>query len=160
VLLISIVILNSCSESEELIANTSFKISTGDIYPDFNPEVKDYHITSLNTVNIIEVTINDFNPSKKCYINNVRITNKVTSLKLNPGDDIVVKLSDNPENTYTVHYMPENIPEINVITKNNPSDGYILINLFELTQASKDYSYIAILNNDGFPVYYKKSLPV
>jgi arylsulfate sulfotransferase len=160
VLLIAPVALNSCSESEELIANTSFTISTGDIYPDFNTAVKDYHITSLNTLNTIEVTINDFSSSKKCYINNVRVTNKITPLKLNPGDNIVVKLSNDPENIYTVHYLPEDMPEINVITKNNPSDGYILINLFELTQVgAKDYSYIAMLNNDGFPVYYKKVPP-
>jgi arylsulfate sulfotransferase len=161
ILLVAVLALNSCSESDTIDgnenANTSFEISTGAIYPDFNPQIKDYHITSLNALNTIEVTINDFNASKKCYINDARVTNKVTPLKLNPGDDIEIKLNDNPQSTYTIHYLPEDMPQINVITKNNPSEGYILVNLGELSQVNtKDYTYIAILNNDGFPVYYKK----
>lgn len=161
--ILSLFFMLSCENNSEVEITTlsSIEISTGKIYPNFSPEIKDYYITSLNTLNTIEVTINDFTPNKTIYINNVRVKNKITSLKLKSGDDIVVKSGKNDEisNTYTIHYLPQDLPKINVITKNNPSNGFILVNLFELSSTIiNDFSYIAILDNNGYPVYYKKLL--
>lgn len=153
----------SCSEEDDnKIDNSisSFHISTGEIYPAFDPSVKDYRITSLNTLNLIDIIIDNFDSKKVIYINDQKVITKTTSIKLNPGDDIVIKsYNENAEALiYTVHYMPEDMPNINVITKNNPSDGYILINQFHLSNNNPNLTnYIAILNNDGFPVYYKKN---
>ena len=161
--LIFILILSvSCSDDEFKIDNTisSLHISTGEIYPAFNPEVKDYYITSLNTLNNIDITIDDFESGKIIYINNQKVLSNITSIQLQPGDDIVIKsYNENAEALiYTIHYKPLDMPTINVITKNNPSDGYILINQFHLSSTNPNTTnYIAILNNDGFPVYYKKS---
>lgn len=154
-------IMISCENNSEsgITTLSSIEISTGKIYPNFSPEIKDYYITSLNTLNTIEVTINDFTPNKTIYINNIRVQNKITSLKLKPVDDIIIKSEKTNEisSTYTIHYLPLDLPKINVITKNNPSNGYILINLFELSPIiTNDFSYIAILDNNGYPVYYKK----
>ncbi|UPT69304.1 MAG: aryl-sulfate sulfotransferase [Flavobacterium sp. JAD_PAG50586_2] len=137
---------------------SSIELSTGAIYPAFDPGVKDYYCTSLNTLKTFQVTLNDFEASKTIYINGVKVTGKVTSLKLNPGEDIVIQSGYHPDEmlTYTVHYLPVEMPKANLITKNNPSEGYILVSLFEMGQPAKDYSYLGILNNDGFPVYYKK----
>ena len=152
----------SCSKEELIIdaSISSFHVSTGEIYPAFSPEIKEYYITSLNTLNSIEVTIDNFDSQKNIYINNKKATSNSTYIKLNIGDDIVIK-SYNEKNEaviYTVHYMPIDMPKINVITKNNPSDGYIFINQFHLSNSNPNSTnYIAILNNDGFPVYYKKS---
>ena len=160
-LLLVVVMCHSCSEDD--ITDTtlsSIEISTGSIYPEFNPETKDYFITSLNTLKNIQITLNDYDHSKKIYINGVRVQNKITSLKLNIGDDIVIQSGKNNETStkYTIHYLPSDMPKINVITKNNPSDGYIFINQFHLSNSNPNSTnYIAILNNDGFPVYYKKS---
>lgn len=154
--------LSSCSEDDTYeIDNSisSIEVSTGEIYPSFNPEITDYYITSLNTLNNIQITINDFISSKKIFINDIKVVDKITTLKLNTEEDIIIKLGDNSSSnkTYTIHYLPSDMPKINVITKNNPSDGYIFISLFELMQTgSKDFSYIVILNNDGFPVFYKR----
>lgn len=154
--------INSCSNNDYVDPDnklSSIVISTGSIYPEFNPSVKDYYITSLNTLKTIQVTLNDFVASKSVYINNIKVTNKITDIQLNPGEDIVIKSGYHPESTetYTIHYLPEDMPGINLITKNNPAEGYILVSLFEIVQGgSRDFSYIAILNNDGFPVYYKK----
>lgn len=152
----------SYSCSDDGVTDTtlsSIEISTGTIYPEFNPETKDYYITSLNTLKNIQITLNDYDASKKIYINGVRVQNKITSLKLDIGDDIVIQSGSNNETStqYTIHYLPSEMPKINLITKNNPSEGYILVSLFELMQTgSRDFSYIAILNNDGFPVFYKR----
>jgi len=160
-LLLVVVMCHSCSEDG--ITDTtlsSIEISTGSIYPEFNPETKDYFITSLNTLKNIQITLNDYDHSKKIYINGVRVQNKITSLKLNIGDDIVIQSGKNNETStkYTIHYLPSDMPKINVITKNNPCDGYIFINQFHLSNSNPNSTnYIAILNNDGFPVYYKKS---
>jgi arylsulfate sulfotransferase len=156
------VLLVSCSKEDLIIDNSiaSFHVSTGEIYPAFHPDVKEYYITSLNTINEISVTIDNFDNQKNIYINNKKATSNSTNIKLNIGDDIVIK-SYNEKNesiTYTVHYLPLDMPKINVITKNNPSNGYILINQFHLSTSNPDATnYIAILNNDGFPVYYKKT---
>lgn len=161
-LIFSSILFISCSEEDLKIDNSisSLLVSTGELYPAFNPEVKDYYITSLNTINPINITIDNYNSQKTIYINNKKVISKITSLKLNPGDDIVIKSYN--ENTealiYTIHYMPSDMPAINVISKNNPSDGYILINQFHLSNTNPNTTnYIAILNNDGFPIYYKKS---
>jgi len=155
-------LIHSCANDNYVDADnrlSSIEVSTGTIYPAFNPEVKDYYITSLNTLNTIRVTLNDFSSSKLIYINNIKVVSKITNLKLNPGEDIIIKSGYHTDEmeTYTIHYLPDEMPKINLITKSNPTDGYILVSLFEMLQAgSRDYSYLAILNNDGFPVYYKK----
>ena len=131
----------SCSEEDDnKIDNSisSFHISTGEIYPAFDPSVKDYHITSLNTLNLIDIIIDNFDSKKVIYINDQKVITKTTSIKLNPGDDIVIKsYNENAEALiYTVHYMPIDMPNINVITKNNPSDGYILIKQYLKTNTN------------------------
>lgn len=152
----------SCNHDDETSIDNSIsniKISTGEIYPNFSPEIKDYYITSLNSLNNINVTIENYDGNKNIFINNQKVTNKITALKLDINQDIIVEsYNHNGEKLhYTIHYLPIDLPKANVITKNNPSDGLILVNLFELSATSpKNFSYIAILNNDGFPVYYKK----
>ena len=161
-LIFTLILSVSCSDDEFKIDNTisSLRISTGDIYPAFSSEIKDYYITSLNTLNNIDITIDNFDSQKVIYMNNQKVISKITTLKLTPGDDIIIKsYNENAEALiYTIHYMPQDMPAINVITKNNPSNGYILINQFHLSASNPNpVNYIAILNNDGFPVYYKKS---
>jgi len=34
------------------------------MYPAFSPEIKDYYVTSLNTLNEITITIDDFDSQK------------------------------------------------------------------------------------------------
>ncbi len=158
-----LIFLFSCSEdNDNKIDNTisSFHISTGELYPAFNPAIKDYYVTSLNTLNLIDITIDNFDAQKVIYINNQKALSNTTSIQLQPGEDILIKsYNENAEVLiYKIHYMPLDMPNINVITKNNPSDGYILINQFHLSTTNPNpTNYIAILNNDGFPVYYKKS---
>lgn len=59
----------SCNNDEFIIDNSisSIHVSTGEIYPAFNPEVKDYYINSLNTLNEIAITIDNFD-TKKIFI--------------------------------------------------------------------------------------------
>ncbi len=153
----------SCeNDSSFTIDNTfsSLEISTGEIYPEFNKEIKDYYITSLNTINEIKVKLNGFESSKTIYINNIKVISPITKIKLNIGEDIIIKYNslEGEEIKYTIHYIPEDLPKMNLITKNNPTNGYILINLFQLSTINiNENNYIAILNNDGFPVYYKKT---
>lgn len=155
--------LSSCSDDDTHEIDNSIsliEVSTGEIYPAFNPEITDYYITSLNTLNNIQVTINDFISSKSIFINDTKVVNKITNLKLNPEEDIIIKLGDNSSHnkTYTIHYLPTDMPKINMITKNNPSNGYVFINLFELSPIGiSNNNYLAILDNNGFPVYYKKT---
>ena len=161
-ILISLFFISCSEEDDNKIDNTisSFHISTGEIYPKFDPEVQDYYITSLNTLNYIDITIDNFDKHKIIYINNNRVIDKTTSIKLNIGEDIIIKSFDdnNVLKTYTVHYLPADMPKTNVITKSNPANGYILINLFELSSTPSPYNYLVILDNDGFPVYYKRTL--
>lgn len=160
-MLLFVIVSNSCSNDfvdEDTLLN-SIEISTGTIYPEFNPGIKDYHITSLNTLKNIQITLNDYDNTKRIYINGIRVQNRITTLKLDAGDDIIIQSGSTNDNStkYTIHYLPADMPKINLITKNNPSEGYILVSLFELMQTgSRDFSYIAILNNDGFPVFYKR----
>jgi len=152
----------SCSNDFDVTDNSisSIRVSTGEIYPNFKPEIKDYYVTSLNTLNTIKVTIDNFETSKNIYINNIKVIQKVTKIKLDPGEDIKIASTDINGNLvkYTIHYMPADLPKTNLITKNNPSSGYTLINMLDFSLSSSvDFTYIAILDNDGFPVYYNKT---
>lgn len=160
-LLLIVVISYSCSDDLDTDTTlSSIEISTGTIYPEFNPEIKDYYVTSLNTLKNIQITLKDYDASKKMYINGIRVQNKITSLKLDVGDDIIIQSGNNHHTStkYTIHYLPIDMPKINVITKNNPTEGLILVNLFGLSSIQQNgFNYIAILNNDGFPVFYRKT---
>ncbi|MGC4041102.1 MAG: aryl-sulfate sulfotransferase [Flavobacterium sp.] len=161
--LLVLLLLDSCYYNDEYQTPDnklgSIAVSTGTLYPAFDPEVKDYYITSLNTLKQLQVTLNDYNATSTIYINNQKVQDKVTSLKLNPGQDIVIKSGkiQSEVQTYMIHYLPADMPKINLNAKNNPADGYIFVSLFEMMSVgSSEYSYLAILNNDGFPVFYKK----
>lgn len=138
---------------------SGIEVSTGKLYPEFNPETTDYYITSLNSLNPIDVTIKDFEPYKTIYINSQKVVNKKTTIKLNTNQDIVITDGiGKDKKTYTIHYLPQDLPKTNVITKNNPSSGYTLINMLDFSFSSTvDFTYIAILDNNGFPVYYNKT---
>ena len=161
-ILIFIVFL-SCTDDSSLNVDNSvknIKVSTGELYPEFNPDIKDYYITSLNTLKDFQIHLEGFESYKTIFINNVKVTNQITNIKLNIGEDIIIKYNslDGEEIKYTIHYLPEDLPKMNLITKNNPSNGYILISLFQLMQYEpSNFSYLAILNNDGFPVFYKRT---
>ena len=153
----------SCEKNEDdlIIENplVGFSISTGELVPSFNPLITVYEVTSLNTLN--EITINISTKGNiPVYLNEMLVEGTVNSLKLENGDNIIIRTLDNESNPieYIVSYLPEDIPRANVVTNNNPSDGYIFVNYYEFSLATgfKDHTYIAILNNDGFPVYYKK----
>lgn len=154
----------SCSENGYIDSDnrlSAVAVSTGTIYPAFSPDTKDYYITSLNSLYDIQVTIEDYS-GRNIYINGQKVVSRETSIHLNPGENIVIKSGyhNNDTEVYTIHYLPEDMPKVNVITKNNPADGYIFVNLMEITTGPQpDFTYLAILNNDGFPVYYKKVLP-
>ena len=66
-----LVICLSCSDDDIIENNTinSVKVSTGELYPDFNPEITEYYISSLNTLKTIEVTLEDYNTPKRFFIN-------------------------------------------------------------------------------------------
>lgn len=152
----------SCSDDDIDNQNPikSMSVSTGDLVPKFDKSITNYYVTSLNTLQNIEIYFENFNLTTPIYVNGTIVENQKSTLKLENGQDIVVStLDDNGKGiNYTIHYLPEDIPEANVIINNNPTDGYIFISYidFSLEAGLTDYTYIAILNNEGFPVYYKK----
>jgi len=152
----------SCKKNRTEAVNTpisSIKISTGTIYPAFDLQIKDYYISSLNTLNTFQITLEDFKSSQIVYINGIKVKEKVTNVKLKMEQDIKIEYQVNKDSfeVYTIHYLPKDMPKVNVILKKAPSEGFILANLSQLSLTTlPDYCYITILNNDGFPVYYKR----
>lgn len=159
-LLLLLFLAGSCADADAEVDNQigSLSVSTGTVYPNFDPAIRDYYITSLNTLKPVTITLGDFDPAQRIFINGIRVTGTHTTLTLSPGQDIVIKSGyhTNTMLTYTIHYLPPDMPRANLITKNNPADGVILVGLFELTSLAVNHSYIAILNNDGFPVFYRQ----
>lgn len=157
-------ILVSCSKDDTAILKQnpmlSLTISTGSLVPEFDKEIMDYYVTSMNTLNAIELSFSKNENTAPIYINGVILENPVISLKIENHEDIIISTINDfgAPIEYTIHYLPEDLPKANVIISNTPSNGYIFVNYFEFSLASgfKDYTYIAILDNTGFPVYYKK----
>ncbi|MBQ4821781.1 arylsulfotransferase family protein [Aquimarina sp. MMG016] len=154
----------SCSNDDDnaIIKNPvfSFKISSGDLIPEFDKSITDYFVSSLNTLSDISITFERSNSSPSIFVNGNIVENFEAIINLENGQDIIISTLDDEGKiiNYTLHYIPQDLPKANVIASNNPSEGYIFVNYYEFSLASgfKDHTYIAILDNSGFPVYYNK----
>ncbi|MGD1841705.1 MAG: arylsulfotransferase family protein [Thermonemataceae bacterium] len=164
-----ILYLSSCRDNSEpttpVVADQDItfqvEVSTGTLYPAFQPDITEYYISSSNTLREIEVNV------KGASVSDVRINGSATTtnsrtFRLNKAEDITVTFNDHEgeARTYTIYYLPNDLMEVEVTTSDNPAEGYILINQELYPSMPDDSTYIAILDNEGFPVYYKRVLGV
>jgi len=123
----------------------SLTVSTGTLVPPFDPAVTDYEVTSLDAVYPIEVTATASDPGAALLIHHAPASSGVpASFQLQPGEDFTVALG---ARTYTVHYLPHDLPAYTVSISPGAGTEDIL-----LTPSSR---YQAIVARNGDLLYYR-----
>ena len=124
-------------------AAATVSVSTGTLSPAFSADVHDYSISSLNSLAPITVTATE--PGATISINGQHATSGVaTTLQLVALEDIVVDIAGE---TYTVHYLPPNLPGMTITSTERAGDEPIL-----LTPSS---AMLLIIDRAGRPLYYR-----
>jgi arylsulfate sulfotransferase len=132
----------------------SLVVSTGTLRPAFDPSTNDYDVTSLNSVYPLSVTATATDPAATLTIQGVPAQSAMAStFTLMPKQDITVVVTSPgmPAATYTVHYVPSDLPPYTVTT--SPGQGT------EPVLMDPNGDYAMIIDRSGSPLYYRTFLP-
>jgi hypothetical protein len=123
----------------------SLTVSTGSLNPPFDPTTTDYQISSLNDVYPVTVTATTLDGGSALTINGADASSGVPStFTLSRGADIAVSAGGL---TYTVHYMPADMPGFEVATTSDAGTEDLLLNA--------SLKYQLIVDRSGAVRYYR-----
>ena len=152
-----------CQQTDEIPVPLSpadtiphISVSTGLLSPTFDPSITEYHVTSLNILQTFEVSVEGVVDST-IFINGQQSTS-LSSVRLHKGQDLVIQAKNHRGELleYTIHYLPKDFPDTHVVYNTNTTNGYTFVNF---PSTLEDLGYIAMLDEEGFPLYYKKEHP-
>jgi hypothetical protein len=127
----------------------SLAVSTGTLKPPFSPQTTDYYISSLNDVYPITVTATVADGGALLTIHGADAASGVPStFSLSPGEDIAVRAG---AVTYTVHYMPPDLPGYHVATTGDAGTEDLLL--------TASVQYQMIVDRSGGLRYYRTFMP-
>jgi hypothetical protein len=132
----------------------SLAVSTGDLRPAFDPAWTEYDVTSLNSLYPIAVTASASDPGATLTIHGAPAQNGVpASFTLTPREDftVVVQSPGASPQTYTVHYVPSDLPTYVVTSSPGAGTEDVL-----LEPASE---YLLMVDRSGAPLYYRSFFP-
>ena len=132
----------------------ALSVSTGTLRPAFDPGVTDYDVTSLNSVYPVSVTAVTADPAATLAIQGAPArSGTASSFTLSPRQDIQVVVASPglPPATYTVHYVPSDLPPYTVTSSAGAGAEPVLV--------TPDGSYAMIIDRAGAPLYYRTWLP-
>ena len=114
------------------IALTDLAVSSGTLSPAFDPEITDYEVSSLNSLQPVRVTASTQAACSLAINGQAAVSGVPASLGLAPGQGIEVALSlpglSVPERTYRIHATPAGLPGFTVDRTASASDGFVLLN--------------------------------
>lgn len=74
-----------------------------------------------------------------------------------PGPKTDRKIARTSTTTSLPYELPEDFPPITVLENNDPEDGYVFVTNIGFGAAANPYgSYVMILRDDGFPIFFRK----
>lgn len=135
-------------------ALASLVVSTGDLRPAFDPAWTEYDVTSLNSLYPVSVTASASDPGATLVVHGAPAQSGVPStFTLAPREDItvVVQAPGASPQTYTVHYVPSDLPAYVVTSTAGAGTENVL-----LEPASE---YLLMIDRSGAPLYYRTFLP-
>lgn len=133
---------------------SALTVSTGTLRPAFDPNTTDYDVTALNSVYPISITATTTDPSGTLTILGAPAQSGAPStLTLQPKQDMTVVVSEAglTPTTYTVHYVPSDLPPYTVTQSASQGTENVLI----VPQGQ----YLLIVDRAGDPIYYRTFLP-
>jgi len=132
----------------------ALSVSTGTLRPGFDPSTNDYDVTSLNSVYPISVTATATDPAASLTIQgNPAQSGTAATFTLAAKQDISVVVTSPglAPATYTVHYVPSDLPPYTVTTSASQGTEPVLV------EPNGDYAMI--IDRSGAPIYYRTWLP-
>jgi arylsulfate sulfotransferase len=132
----------------------ALSVSTGTLRPAFDPGVTGYDVTSLNSVYPISVTATATDPAATLAIQGAPAQSGAAStFTLSSQQDISVVVTSPglAPSTYTVHYVPSDLPPYAVTSSAGAGTEPVLM--------TPDGSYAMIVDRSGAPLYYRTWLP-
>jgi hypothetical protein len=127
----------------------SLTVSTGALVPAFDSNVIDYTMTSLNALYPIEVVATSSDLAAPLVVHGMAAKSGVpTSFQLSAGEDFTVQL---PARTYTVHYVPKDLPGYTVWSAQGAGPEDVIVNA--------GLTYVLRMNRSGAPLYYRTFQP-
>jgi len=131
-------------------------VSSGTLRPVFDPTVTDYDITSLNALYVLQVTATTTDPAATVTVLGAPAQSGApTTLTLQPKQDLAVTVhaAGGATRTYTVHYVPSDLPSYSVWTTSAAGTEPILLSLVSLTVPTGNY--LLMMDRAGMPLYYR-----
>jgi hypothetical protein len=127
----------------------SLVVSTGSLVPEFTPSGTDYNVTSLTSLEPIEVTATTNDPQATVTIQGApEQSGAAKSLTLSPREDItVVVTSGETSLSYKVNYVPTDMPTYTVTTTPQAGDEDILL--------APGFAYLLVMDRSGAPLWYR-----
>jgi hypothetical protein len=127
----------------------SLVVSTGSLVPAFTPGGTDYNITSLTSLEAIQVTATTNDPQATVTIQGAPAeSGKASTLTLTPREDIaVVVTSGETSLSYKVNYVPTDMPAYTVKTTEQAGDEDILL--------APGFTYLLVIDRSGAPLWYR-----
>ncbi len=138
----------------EVATLQSLTVSSGILRPPFDPSVTDYDVTSLNSLHPISVTATTTVPAAKLTIHGAPAKSGTPStFTLKPREDFaaVVTAPGLTSSTYTVHYVPSDLPTYAVTSSAGAGTEDLLF--------TPDGEYALLIDRSGAPLYYRTFLP-
>jgi hypothetical protein len=127
----------------------SLVVSTGSLVPNFTPGGTDYNVTSLTSLEPIEVTATANDPKATLTIQGLPAVNgEPTLLVLHPREDITVGVtSAKASRQYKVNYVPTDMPAYTVKTTPQAGDEDVLL--------APGFTYLLVVDRSGAPLWYR-----
>lgn len=127
----------------------SLVVSTGSLVPAFTPSGTDYNITSLTSLEPVQVTATTNDPQATVTIQGAAATSgKAASLTLSPREDITVVVTSGESSlAYKVNYVPTDMPAYTVTTTPNAGTEDILL--------APGFTYLLVIDRSGAPLWYR-----
>lgn len=128
-------------------------VSSGSLVPAFTPSGLDYNVTSLTSLEPIEVTATTNDPQATVTIQGAPAeSGKATSLTLAPSEDITVVVTSGESSlAYKVNYVPTDMPAYTVTTTKQAGSEDILL--------APGFNYLLVIDRSGAPLWYTSYPP-
>lgn len=124
-------------------------VSSGSLVPGFTPGGTDYNVTSLTSLEPIEITATANDPKATLTIQGFPAESGAPrALMLHPDEDIVVGVtSGKATRQYKVNYVPTDMPAYKITTTPQAGDEDILL--------APGFTYLLVMDRSGAPLWYR-----
>lgn len=138
--------------SDPAVSLDALVVSSGALVPDFDPDVVDYEVTSLTSLAPVTVTATTSSAAASVTVSGDAATSGTgVTRTLRPGEDIPIVVKNGSDaRTYTVHYVPHDLPTYTVSGDGRGGSERVLL--------SPGNKWLLMVDRAGAPLYYRSGV--